>query len=167
MTHNPDLAADLVQDAVVTALEKLHSGVLSDLRELDGYVYRVALNHLRNHRRKVLLRSNKAAVLEILTDCNTGRIESLEDLQSAHYTQQLLREITPPRDREILARFYLAEESKEQICTRFGLSGLHFNRVLYRARDRFKTLLHRRGLAKSDLLSGIHTEETATPFLPP
>src|SRR5271170_7852123 len=47
-----DLAADILQDAVVTALQKLRAGEISDRAQLDGYVYRVALNHFRNHLRK-------------------------------------------------------------------------------------------------------------------
>ena len=57
------------------------------------------------------------------------------------------------RDRELLVRFYLYEESKESLCRTFGLTELHFNRVIYRARDRFRELLKRRGMDKSDFLS--------------
>jgi len=52
-----------------------------------------------------------------------------------------------------LVRFYLHEESKEQLCESFGLSDLHFNRVIFRARSRFKELLKRRGLGRSDFWS--------------
>ncbi len=45
------------------------------------------------------------------------------------------------RDRQILYRFYIAEEDKERICADLDLSSLHFNRVLFRARQRFKDLL--------------------------
>jgi len=56
------------------------------------------------------------------------------------------------RDRELLVRFYLQEESKEELCRAFGLTELHFNRVIHRARDRFRDLLRQRGLSKSDFL---------------
>jgi len=52
VTGSVELASDLLQDAVVTALQKLRAGQISDPAHLDGYVYRVALNHLRNYRRK-------------------------------------------------------------------------------------------------------------------
>ncbi|MCP4664535.1 MAG: hypothetical protein GY856_54820 [bacterium] len=48
------------------------------------------------------------------------------------------------RDREVLSRFYLAEEDKEQICCDLGLAGEHFKRVLFRARRRFKKLYEAR-----------------------
>jgi hypothetical protein len=50
-------------------------------------------------------------------------------------------------------RFYLHEESKEELCEMFGLSDLHFNRVIFRARERFRELLSRRGLGRADFLS--------------
>ena len=45
------------------------------------------------------------------------------------------------RDREILLRFYIAEEDKDRIAADYGLSSLQFNRVLHRARQRYKELL--------------------------
>ena len=53
----------------------------------------------------------------------------------------LLAELKPNRDREILFRFYIEEEEKDQICAELGLSADHFKRVLYRARRRFRKLL--------------------------
>ena len=50
--RDPEVAADILQDAAVTTLEKLRSGEIAQPENLGGYLYRVALNHLRNHRRK-------------------------------------------------------------------------------------------------------------------
>ncbi len=55
--------------------------------------------------------------------------------------RQVIGELKTERDRQLLLRFYLAEDDKEQICSDLGLSSLHFNRVLFRARQRFKVLL--------------------------
>jgi RNA polymerase sigma-70 factor, ECF subfamily len=155
VTGSAELASDLLQDAVVTALQKLHAGEISDPAHLDGYVYRVALNHLRNYRRKDRSRVANALRIGGLTDAaDTGRsAESLEADEWARLAKKLLQQVSPVRDRELLVRFYLREESKEDLCRAFGLTGLHFNRVIYRARDRFRELLQRRGLDKSDLLS--------------
>jgi RNA polymerase sigma-70 factor (ECF subfamily) len=57
------------------------------------------------------------------------------------------------RDRDLLVRFYLNDESKEDICASLDLTDEHFNRVLFRARNRFRELLERRGYLKLDLLS--------------
>ena len=150
-----ELASDLLQDAVVTTLQKLKAGEISDPTHLDGYIYRVALNHLRNHRRKDRLRtvgsqSVSVAVNEIET---TGPTERVEADQWAEVAKRLLQEVNSARDRALMVRFYLQEESKEELCREYGLTEHHFNRVMQRARDRFRKLLQRRGLSKSDFLS--------------
>jgi RNA polymerase sigma-70 factor, ECF subfamily len=150
-----ELASDLLQDAVVTALQKLRDGEISDPAHLDGYVYRVALNHLRNHRRKDRLRVVDPQAMSELSDGADSYqpSESLEADQWARAARELLREVSPRRDRELLVRFYLLEEAKEDLCRDFKLTEMHFNRVIYRARDRFRVLLQRRGLGKADFLT--------------
>jgi hypothetical protein len=49
------------------------------------------------------------------------------------------------RDRELLRRFYLNDESRDRICQDLELTSEHFNRVIFRARNRFRELLERRG----------------------
>jgi len=44
------------------------------------------------------------------------------------------------RDHQILFRFYLQEQEKAEICRDLGLTSLHFNRVLFRARERYRAL---------------------------
>lgn len=152
-----ELASDLLQDAVVTALQKLNAGEITDPQHLDGYIYRVALNHLRNHRRKDrshTVDSQGVATALGLGESETHRpTESLEADQWAEVVKRLLQEVSPVRDRVLLVRFYLQEETKEELCREFGLTEQHFNRVIHRARDRFRELLRRRGLSKSDFLS--------------
>ena len=155
VTGSTDLASDLLQDAVVTALQKLRAGEISDPTNLDGYVYRVALNHLRNYRRKDKLHAGSSEGVGDLVDAadSSRPAEHLEADQWARLAKKLLQEMSPTRDRELLVRFYLHDESKEDLCRVFGLTELHFNRVIYRARDRFRELLQRRGLGKSDFFS--------------
>jgi len=56
----------------------------------------------------------------------------------------VIGELDGDRDRELLFRFYIAEEDKERLCEELGLTSLHFNRVLFRARQRYKELYERR-----------------------
>ncbi len=155
VTGSTDLASDMLQDAVVTALQKLRSGEINDPTNLDGYVYRVALNHLRNHRRKDKLHAgNSEGIGDLVDAADSSRpAEHLEADQWARLAKELLQEVSPARDRELLVRYYLHDESKEDLCRVFHLTELHFNRVIYRARDRFRELLQSRGLGKSDFFS--------------
>jgi len=152
--RDPDVAADILQDAAVTTLEKLRSGAIAHPEKLGGYLYRVALNHLQNHRRKDRSTVSSPEALEDLTDGgDDGDCERIGRSQSYVAARQLLDEMPAERDRELLARYYLGDEDKAQICRDLGLSQKHFNRVIFRARNRFRELLERRGWSKGDLLS--------------
>ena len=63
---DPQLAADILQDAAVTTLEKLRAGKIAQPSGVGGYLYRVALNHLRNYRRKDRAAVSSSADLESL-----------------------------------------------------------------------------------------------------
>ena len=58
--------------------------------------------------------------------------------------RQVLDELPVERDRQLLRQFYLRQESKERICADHGLTSLQFNRVLHRARERFRELWNAR-----------------------
>jgi RNA polymerase sigma-70 factor, ECF subfamily len=152
--RDADVAADILQDAAVTTLEKLRSGEIAHPENLGGYLYRVALNHLRNHRRKDRAAVSSADSLDELRDAEddpdwarVGRP------QWASVARRMLEEMPVARDREVLVRFYLDDEDKEKICSELQLSEEHFNRVIFRARNRFRELVERRGLWKADLLA--------------
>jgi len=155
VTRNADVAADLLQDAIVTALKKLRSGEIEHRTQLDGYVYRVALNHFRNYRRKdksAVSDPDGAAALE--DAAAEGRpTRSIQTEQWAGLVRRVLREMSSARDREVLVRFYLKEEERSALCSSLGLTDLQFNRVIFRARERFRELLEHSGFGKSDLFS--------------
>jgi len=67
--------------------------------------------------------------------------------------RRMLDEMPAERDRDLLVRFYLNDEAKEEICRELRLSEQHFNRVIFRARNRFRELLEHRGFWKADLLT--------------
>src|SRR5262245_63516715 len=50
--RDEQLASDVLNEAFATALEHLGAGRIEDPSLLAGYVFQVAMNHVRNHRRK-------------------------------------------------------------------------------------------------------------------
>jgi RNA polymerase sigma-70 factor, ECF subfamily len=152
--RDPEVAADILQDAAVTTLEKLRSGEIAHPENLGGYLYRVALNHLRNHRRKDRSAISSADALnELPASANEADWENVGGRQWATAARRMLEEMPVARDRELLIRFYLDDEDKESICRELGLSEEHFNRVIFRARNRFREVIERRGFCKADLLT--------------
>jgi RNA polymerase sigma-70 factor (ECF subfamily) len=152
--RDPEVAADILQDAAVTTLEKLRSGEIAHPENMGGYLYRVALNHLRNHRRKDRTAVSSADALKELQGIEDDpEWERVGRPQWAEAARRMLDEMPAERDREILVRFYLNDEDKEQICRDLRLSEEHFNRVIFRARNRFRELVEHRGFWKADLLT--------------
>lgn len=152
--RDPEAAADILQDAAVTTLEKLRNGEIAQPENLGGYLYRVAINHLRNHRRKDRSALSSPVQLEELRDSiDDPEWERIGRPQWAAAARRMLEEMPAARDRELLARFYLDDEDKDAICRVLNLSQEHFNRVIFRARNRFRALLEQRGFVRGDLLT--------------
>ena len=69
--RDDQLAEDALNQALVTALEHLQAGRISDPSLIAGYVFQVAMNQLRNHRRKMDERPDRRAdpdAIDSLTD---------------------------------------------------------------------------------------------------
>jgi RNA polymerase sigma-70 factor, ECF subfamily len=146
IAKNFHASKDLSQDTFRLVLEKIRRGDLRDPEKLSGFICGIARNlsieHLR--RMKRLEATSEVDVVKSIPDPAPGQLSLLLKKEKAHAIRQMLDELEPARDREILYRFYLTEDDKEKICNDLGLSSLHFNRVLYRAKERFRTLYETR-----------------------
>ena len=156
-TGSIQLASDLCQDTFVVALRRLRAGELRNPRSLRAFVLRTAVNisvqHFRRERRYVQRDGGTIAVAVPFRDHKASRI----DEQTARWElDRILGQLAVPRDREILRRFYLDEEEKAQICSYLNLSSAHFDRVLYRARQRLRVLIQTRKGLRSELCSGLY-----------
>ncbi|MBM0103249.1 RNA polymerase sigma factor [Steroidobacter sp. S1-65] len=151
---DPAIAADLLNEAVATAMSHSRDGRVEQPERMAGYVYRVALNLYRNHRREFANRPDLRAGPEDIHRIpdRDGESEPV-DLGLLQRVRTLIGELPTPRDREIVKRYYLDEEEKESICQALELSPLHFDRVIFRARQRLRTLLESKGYVKSDFFN--------------
>ncbi len=154
LARDPAQAEDLHQETFRLALEKVRAGELREPDKLGGFLSALARNLFlaevrRSSRRPVVSGaggtggSDRAAEAEghEAHDPAPGPLTRLLDKEDAALVRRLLAELEPQRDREILFRYFVAEHGKDEICADFGLSGLHFNRVLHRARQRLKGLV--------------------------
>jgi len=121
--------------------------------QIAGYIFQVAMNLLRNRRRMVAERADRHVDSEVLghLPADTDATDRWLEKKIAARVKRILQELSSPRDREILVRFYLQEEEKAAICRDLGLESDHFDKVLHRARARLKELLEASGLSRSDL----------------
>lgn len=141
-TGDRSLAEDLSQDTFRIALEKIRRGDVREPERLSGFVCNIARNlaidHFR-HRRRLEVFDGTEEIGSIPAPA-PSQLDHILRQEEAKLVRQLLHELQPERDREILYRFYIAEEEKAQICADLKLTSLHFNRVLHRARQRYKEL---------------------------
>jgi RNA polymerase sigma-70 factor (ECF subfamily) len=151
-TGDAEIAADILNQAACTAWEKWQSGQVRRPEEIGGYIFQVAMNLLRNRRRKVVERADRHVDSEMLghLPSDADAADRWLEKKIAARVKRVLQELPLRRDREILVRFYLKEEEKDTICRDLGLDAEHFDKVLHRARKRLKELLEASGLQRSD-----------------
>lgn len=145
-TNGRPEAEDLYQDTFQVALGKLRHGDLREPEKLPGFLAQIARNLAIEYYRKATRRRTEpdSGALVEFPASGSSQLSRLLEREHAELARQMIRELANERDREILMRFYIAEEDKDRIASDFGLSSLQFNRVLYRARQRYRTLYQER-----------------------
>jgi RNA polymerase sigma-70 factor (ECF subfamily) len=153
-TQDLDLARDLCQETFIIVLRRLRSAPLDDPGRLAGFIAQTARNLLIGTRRQAARRMTAvdSEAVDAAVDDTVSREAQAEADSAASLVHRLLVELKSDRDRQALVRFYLEEEPKEQICASLKLSELQFNLILFRARDRMRSLLERRGVGSRDVL---------------
>ena len=149
LTSDPALADDLHQETFRVVLERLRGEGLAEPGRLAGYLLATGRNLFLGAWRK-RTRRGEGASLDVddapeVPDPAPGQLDDVLREERIRQVQLLIGELGTPRDRQVLFRFYVAEEDRERICADLGLTAPHFNRVLFRARQRFKELLQAAG----------------------
>lgn len=141
-TNGRPEAEDLFQDTFRLVLEKLRRGELREPAKLPGFLAQVARSLAIEHYRKTTRRKTEAdsEAVDLAVAPGASPLSGMLESENASLVRRVIRELGNERDREILLRFYIAEEDKDRIAADHGLSSLQFNRVLHRARQRYKEL---------------------------
>lgn len=136
-------ARDLLQETFCIAIEKLRRIELENPERLAGYLrgiaVRVAQNAARKKVREPLPVDND--LVTAMADQAPSALRRVAAEEAGVAVRKVLDELPQSRDRELLLRLYVYDQDREEICRALGLSRLHFNRVLYRAKARLKKLL--------------------------
>ena len=140
-SRDRQLAEDVAQETWVLVLQKVRENQLRDKRKLAAFIIQIAKNQLIM-RQRARQRHNHVGEDEAgeIVDQGSTPEQSYVDAQLGHTVRRLLAEMTVDRDRELLNSFYLKGEDKKVLCERYELSSAHFDRVMYRARERLKTI---------------------------
>lgn len=130
---------DKVHDIFLIVVQAIQRGDLREPERLMGFVRTVLRRQVATHITKLVhsRRDNITADASLLvSDTRQNPEESLLNAQKVQLMRDALRGISP-RDREILTRFYLQEQSPAQICAEMGLSETQFRLLKSRAKARF------------------------------
>ena len=141
---------DLHQETLRVLLERVRAGEVRTPAQLPAFVASLTRNLATRHyqrARKVV--ADSTLRLARLEDQGPDVLERMSQAEEIHLVRQVLEELPVERDRDVLRRYYLGQESKERIQADHGLSSLQFNRVLHRARKRFQELWMARQSARS------------------
>lgn len=134
---------DRVHDCFVIVAEAIRKGDLRDPARLMGYVRTVVKRQIAaSIELAVSKRRSEVDYEETLfkiTDWKDDPEQSLLARQRAEIARKVMKEISS-RDREILQRFYVEEQSQEQICSEMGLTYNQFRLLKSRAKARFGDL---------------------------
>jgi RNA polymerase sigma-70 factor, ECF subfamily len=141
-TRNAAVSDDLYQDTFRIALEKVRQGDLRDSAKLGAFMCSVARNLVIEYFRRTARHEDLTEMAEAERPPHfaANQLEAVLQKETAAIVRQAINELPTDRDRQLLFRYYVLEDEKEKICADLGLTSLHFNRVLHRARERYREL---------------------------
>jgi RNA polymerase sigma factor (sigma-70 family) len=146
----PQELDDKVHDTFVVVVQAIRRGELREPSRLMGFVRTIVRRQVAAHIDKVVHTRRDQIDLDSsvrLADPEGNPEERAMFSQRTELINRVLGELSD-RDREILTRFYLLEQSQDQICSEMGLSETQFRLLKSRAKARFgelgrKKLTHR------------------------
>jgi RNA polymerase sigma-70 factor (ECF subfamily) len=135
------IADDLHQETFRLVIEKVRGGEVRDPERFSGFIVSIARNlAIEYFRKSARVEARQAGEDESRTIAapQASQLENLLKEERAMLVRQVLAGLPSERDRTVLDRFYIADDDKEDICAELGISSLHFNQVLCRARERYR-----------------------------
>ena len=148
---------DKLHDVFVIVAQAIQRGDLRDPDRLMGYVRTVMRRQVAGHIEDAIQERRNHTDLDgtlILADHHPDPERGAIARQNDELAKRILQSIGK-RDREVLIRFYLEEQSPELICSEMGLTETQFRLIKSRAKARFGEL----GKRRFSLRSGFHLKE--------
>jgi DNA-directed RNA polymerase specialized sigma24 family protein len=123
----PQFAEDRARDVFLAVERAIRGGEVRGPGQLAAFV------------REAMKRQGKGPAREL---ARLGAQDGDRARERADVMSEVLQSF-PQRDREALVRFYLREQTEQQICASMRISAAQFRVLKSRARERFSVLSHR------------------------
>jgi RNA polymerase sigma-70 factor (ECF subfamily) len=142
IVQSDSVSQDVFQETFKKTLEKIRRGDVREPERLSGFICAIARNLAIDYVRKARQATKESDVgrIEEIPDAAPDQFEQLWRKERAKIVRQVISELKVKRDRELLFRYYIAEEDKDQICADLALKRDQFNGVIFRALKRYKEL---------------------------
>jgi RNA polymerase sigma factor (sigma-70 family) len=137
---------DKVHDVFLIVAQAIQRGDLREPERLMGYVRTVLRRQVAAYIEDAMHARRREVEIEPglnLRDREASPERRVVDRQTHDLALRLLQSL-PTRDREVLVRFYLEEQSPQQICREMDLSETQFRLIKSRAKARYGELGKRR-----------------------
>jgi RNA polymerase sigma-70 factor (ECF subfamily) len=147
----PQELDDKVHDTFVVVVQAIRRGELREPQRLMGFVRTIVRRQVAAHIDKVVHSRRDQMDMEstVRVADPRGNPEDAAIFRQRNELLQRVLEELGQRDREILTRFYLHEQSQEQICTEMALTETQFRLLKSRAKARFGELGKKKLVARA------------------
>jgi RNA polymerase sigma-70 factor (ECF subfamily) len=137
----PDAVDDLRQETFARVIRSIRTdGGLREANRLGSFVNSVCNNVVLEHYRS----GQKAMPLEPDHVEIQDKVLNLENLAIVEETRSTVRKVLaqmPGRDQAILRAIFFEEQTKDEVCRRYGITRDYLRVVIHRAKERFRSLL--------------------------
>ncbi len=149
--HNTSHAEDIAHDALLTVLLRLRNKSIEQPQFLDRFVYQTAKFSYYSWLRRP---ANQPGLFEPLAEHQDPMDTEQQSLRAEQrrLLLVLIGTLRVERDREILRRAYIHDETKLATCEALALTTSHFDRIIFRARERLR---HRLELQDPDFITAL------------
>lgn len=146
----PEDLDDAAQDVSITAVRALRAGTIREVSSVSAYVWTLARRYANRKIRQYRSERQKMRCIDDMpaAAAASGELHADERIHRAamELRAAVLVSTLPGRHREVLRRFYIDGQSREEICRVMGLSGTQFRLIKARALQKLR--------GKSHVLSG-------------
>ncbi|MGP0073305.1 MAG: RNA polymerase sigma factor [Bryobacteraceae bacterium] len=133
---------DKVHDTFLIVVQAIRRGDLREPERLMGFVRTVVRRQVAAHIDQVVHSRREELHLDVgvrIVDRGRNPEQNMAFQQKVDFMLEILGQLSE-RDRDILTRFYLHEETQEQICDGMNLTETQFRLLKSRAKARFGEL---------------------------
>ena len=137
------LVEEVAQATWEVVIPKIRQGEIRAPEKLGAFIMTIGKNQLiMAFRKNTKLPDANPDIIDAQADTKERPDEWLQNRQLGLAIRSALDDLPQARDRELITQFFIKGKTKQELCEQFALTPAHFDRVLYRARNRFKAIWH-------------------------